>query len=131
MSNQEVGGLIAIGIDDDGKHLPPPQDFSVLTAYNQEAIQQLVSKYASRKFEVEVIFVDHDTVTHPVIVVPPAAEMPIISRSAIGQGSCHASCLGLIMNDVPTPDTTGTLGSLAKGRRYSNPSSRALVLTQL
>jgi Putative DNA-binding domain len=89
MSNHEVGGLIAIGIDDDGKHLPPPQDFSVLTAYNQEAIQQFVSKYASRKFEVEVIFVVHDTVTHPVIVVPPAAEMPIICRSAIGQGSCH------------------------------------------
>jgi hypothetical protein len=86
MSNHEFGGAIAIGIDKSGNHQPSPA-FNVKASYQQEAIQFIVSKYASRKFEVEVRFVEHEGVLYLVIVVPRLGELPVVCRSAIGQGT--------------------------------------------
>src|SRR5260221_13845473 len=58
MSNSEFGGLIAIGIDDSGNHKTPPLGLNVQTVYEQEAVQLIVSNYASRSFEVQVYFVE-------------------------------------------------------------------------
>ncbi|HXM26832.1 MAG TPA: hypothetical protein VN957_12500, partial [Chthoniobacterales bacterium] len=58
---------------------------NVQAAYEQEAIQLIVSNYASRRFEVQVYFVKHNTIEHPVIIVPGAGIAPVCRR-AIGQG---------------------------------------------
>jgi hypothetical protein len=44
------------------------------------------------------------------------------------QDTQRASRLGLIVNDIPTPDLIGSLSSLASCRRDSNPSCRSLLL---
>jgi Putative DNA-binding domain len=86
MSNSEFGGVIAIGIDDSRNHKAPPPGLNVQAAYEQEAIQLIVSNYASRRFEVQVYFVKHNTIEHPVIIVPGAGIAPVVCRRAIGQG---------------------------------------------
>jgi predicted HTH transcriptional regulator len=85
MRNHEFGGAIAIGISKEGNRKPPPT-FDVKSAYEQEKIQEIVSKHASRKFEVEIQFVEFDGVRYPVIVVPGVADMPVVCKSTIGQG---------------------------------------------
>src|SRR5215469_18907584 len=47
------------------------------------------------------------------------------------QDTQRASRLGLIVNDVPTPDLIGSLSSVASCRRDSNPSGRSLLLAHL
>jgi hypothetical protein len=96
MSNSEFGGVIAIGIDKNGNHKAPPPGLDVQTAYEQEAIQLIVSNYASRSFEVRVYFVKHNTIDHPVIVVPPVGAKPVVCRRAIGQGQRPALREGTI-----------------------------------
>jgi Putative DNA-binding domain len=85
MRNHEFGGMIAIGVSDDGTHLVPPS-LDIDSAYEQQAIQAIVSKHASRSFEVEVHRVEFKGVRYPVIVVPGATDMPVICKSQIGQG---------------------------------------------
>jgi hypothetical protein len=85
MRNYEFGGVIAIGISKDGSHQQAP-GFDVKAAYQQEAIQAIVSKHASRSFEVELYRIEFNGLRYPVIVVPGVAEMPVVCRSAIGQG---------------------------------------------
>src|SRR5208283_5856750 len=48
MRNHEFGGVIAIGISDDGTHQREAPQFDLDSAYAQEAIQAIVSNYASR-----------------------------------------------------------------------------------
>jgi hypothetical protein len=86
MRNHEFGGVIAIGISDDGTHQKEAPQFDLDSAYTQEAIQAIVSKYASRSFEVEVHRIELNGLRYPVIVVPGATDMPVVCRSAIGQG---------------------------------------------
>src|ERR1700688_4591208 len=50
MRNHEFGGVIAIGISDDGAHQKEAPQFDLDSAYAQEAIQAIVSKHASRSF---------------------------------------------------------------------------------
>lgn len=85
MRNHDFGGLIAIGISDGGIHQAAP-DFDVDSLYGQEAIQALVSKHASRPFEIEVHRIGFNGVRYPVIVVPEAGDMPVVCKSQIGQG---------------------------------------------
>jgi hypothetical protein len=85
MRNHEFGGAIAIGISKDGSHQQAP-GFDVEPAYQQEAIQAIVSRHASRSFEVEVCWVEFNSVRYPVVVVPGGIDMPVVCKSTIGQG---------------------------------------------
>jgi Putative DNA-binding domain len=89
MRNHEYGGLVAIGISDSGVHQPLP-GFDVAVAYQQQTIQEIVSTFASRKFEVDVLWVEFKQVRYPVIAVAGGVDMPVVCRSAIGQVSIAA-----------------------------------------
>ena len=78
------GGRFVIGFDnesmrpvDDGR----PQ--SVRTAFSQDAIQALVSRFASDPFEILVQYVEFSDAEFPVICVPPGIRTPVATKSEL------------------------------------------------
>jgi Putative DNA-binding domain len=81
LRNQD-GGYLVIGIDDATRdHLPAPPDFAVRELFHPDAIQHLVSKYASQSFEVVVDFPRVGAHEHPVISIPGGVITPVACRA--------------------------------------------------
>lgn len=81
------GGSLVIGFDNDS--LEPdtnnvPQD--VKAAFHIDVIQGLISKYASRPFEVTVEFPEREGQPYPVITVLPGVETPVAVKSDLRSG---------------------------------------------
>jgi hypothetical protein len=55
----------------------------VRSAFHVDEIQALVVKYASEPFEIAVEFVEHNGLTHPVIVVPPGVRTPVAAKAGL------------------------------------------------
>jgi hypothetical protein len=81
------GGCLIIGFTDSGApdsdHVPD----DVRTTFHADAIQQIVSKYASRPFEVKVEFAERDGIEYPIICVPSGVEVPVAAKSDLRDGT--------------------------------------------
>ena len=91
------GGYLLIGFDDktmapDSGHEPP----DVRTAFNQDAIQGLISKYASSTFETLVAFSVRDGIEYPVIVVPPGVDIPVAAKRTLSDNNKVSVRLGAV-----------------------------------
>ncbi|MBR0687827.1 putative DNA binding domain-containing protein [Bradyrhizobium manausense] len=72
------GGYLLVGFKD--KTLQPDTEGAlenVRVTYHQDAIQQLISHYASDPFEVQVAFAERDQHTYPVIVIAQGVRVPV------------------------------------------------------
>jgi predicted HTH transcriptional regulator len=76
------GGTFVIGFNDETL-LPDSYnlDADVRRLFHLDAVQFLVSKYASQVFEVEVHLLSLNGVIHPVIVVPQGLTVPVVVKA--------------------------------------------------
>lgn len=77
------GGKLVIGFEN--KTMQPsllncPLDSEVRKTFNQDAIQGLISHYASERFEVVVHYISAFDKTFPVILVPSGVKTPVASK---------------------------------------------------
>ena len=58
-----------------------PKD--VRAAFHVDDVQGIISKFASKLFEIRVVFVERDSQTFPVIVVPEGVKVPVAAKADI------------------------------------------------
>jgi predicted HTH transcriptional regulator len=78
------GGSLIIGLNNESLKAERdgmPED--VRAAFHVDVIQGMVAKYSSETFEVAVEFVEHEGVTHPVIVIPPGIQTPVAAKATL------------------------------------------------
>ncbi len=76
------GGFLLIGFDDASRQPDAyALDADVDTLYHPDAIQRIVSKYASQAFEAAVTTVPREGQKHPVIVVEEGVRIPVVVKS--------------------------------------------------
>ena len=75
------GGYLVIGFND-ATCAPDRYSLSgdIEDLYHSDAIQGLVSRYASDLFEVVVEFAERDGQQHPIVVVPDGVQVPVIVK---------------------------------------------------
>lgn len=78
------GGVLLIGFDNNGKKCDLPEGLDVEDLFHVDKIQQLVSKYSSRLFEVNVEIVEVEGTHHPVIMVPSGVTIPVACKGDLG-----------------------------------------------
>jgi hypothetical protein len=81
------GGFLVMGFDD--KSLQPdsanrPDDSR--TAFHIDAIQEIVTKYASERFEVKVAFGNREGNEYPVIMIPDGVTAPVANTRDLQDG---------------------------------------------
>ena len=106
------GGKLILGFDDKtlqrGQYGMPAD---VRKAYHSDVIQQIISKYALPKFDVELKFEEKDGFCHPIILVKSGVKSPVMTRSAF-QGELRQNVVyvrtlsnGTVSSSEPnTPD---------------------------
>jgi hypothetical protein len=77
----QSGGFLLIGFDDNGFPLPLKDGLDVREAFHVDKIQEIVSRYASKPFLVEVHFRQRDGVEHPVIQVESGIKTPVVCKA--------------------------------------------------
>ncbi len=82
------GGFLVIGFDEheDGSLHPSPSRPDTLTAWSQDGIQSIVSKYVDPVIQCRVTHRGTDEAKHPIIIVPGGHRVPIRSRSGSPDG---------------------------------------------
>jgi hypothetical protein len=75
------GGYFVIGFDDktlqpDTSNRPP----NVRSTFHTDKVQGLISRYASERFEVSVVFGQRERHEYPVIVVPEGVKSPVAAK---------------------------------------------------
>lgn len=79
------GGYLVIGVDDTSlAPLPCPPAIDAQTLFAGDVMQDLVSRYASEPFQVEVVFVPSPHARHPVLAVPSGVRTPVAVKRALG-----------------------------------------------
>ena len=91
------GGLIIIDFDDKTKDPASEALSDIRASYHSDTIQQLVSKYASDPFGVEVMFPQKDSGTYPVIQVPAGVQIPVAIKSDLKEGKAFLLRAGDVM----------------------------------
>jgi hypothetical protein len=87
LRNNVDGGAIVIGVDDKTRTLiPTPRELDVKQVFKDDLIQPLVTKYATPAFEVVVEFVEIDTSTYPVILIPRGVTAPVMCKRDSSNG---------------------------------------------
>jgi len=76
------GGRMMIGYRDDGS-VRSDAPFDVRERYQSEAVQDLLSRYASERFEVEVVIEQVDSVDTAVLIVPTGVRTPVRLKAAV------------------------------------------------
>lgn len=83
------GGVLIFGFDDKtGQRAPNPLP-DMRTKFNPDKIQEIVSKYASQPFAIEVAFPVRDGIEHPVIIVPEGVESPVAANRELPGAEPH------------------------------------------
>lgn len=77
------GGDILVGFDNKTLLPLPPTPTDVLSSYHHDAIQGLVSKYASEPFDIELGFGEREGSRYPVIVVVAGISTPVAVKTAL------------------------------------------------
>lgn len=75
------GGRLVIGFDDQGEQCTTPNGVNIRDAYSADLIQEIVGKYASSPFAVEVTYIEVNGTKHPIVVVPSGIKSPVICKS--------------------------------------------------
>ena len=114
------GGFLIIGIDDYGTCCDRP-DWDVRRRFNPDAVQEIVSKYCSERFEVTVHFVEREGVDRVMIEVPSGVRTPVICRANIPKAATDKHQAGSLLSEG-----TVYVRTLASNGR---PSSSAAVLS--
>jgi predicted HTH transcriptional regulator len=70
------GGYLVIGLDDTTRQTTAPI-LDVASSFNQDAIQGIVSRYASQSFEVAIDFPKRGNQQLVEISIPPGVSMPV------------------------------------------------------
>jgi len=82
------GGHMLIGLDNlTGQSLSEGCPADVRAVFHTDVIQPLVAKYASKRFEVTVEFVESAGRLHPVIGIPGGTQVPVATRSGLKDAS--------------------------------------------
>lgn len=84
------GGFLIIGFDNDTHQPDENVPESVRRTFHVDAIQSLVSKYASPPFEVVVCFVNKDGQDYPVLCIEPGFKTPVITKVGLNDASGKA-----------------------------------------
>ncbi len=78
------GGYLVAGVDDKSRRPEPhPGGWDAAERFHVDRIQDLISRHASERFEVEVVFVASAAGSHPVIVVPSGVRAPVALKQAL------------------------------------------------
>ena len=104
------GGYLVIGFED--KTLLPDVGNALSNArelFHPDAIQAIISRFASDTFEVGVAWGSRDGKDYPVIVIPPGVKIPVIAKRDLMDGSRFAIREGAVY--VRTLHTNGTISS--------------------
>jgi hypothetical protein len=65
------GGVLAIGIRDDGTRDIGNEPADVRATFHFDEVQGIVTKYSSEPFEIAIHFVDYDAVEYPIMLFLP------------------------------------------------------------
>jgi hypothetical protein len=105
------GGYLVIGFDNDS--LTPDDDHEPADArdlFHLDAIQGIVSRYASDPFQIEVAWGRRDHKEYPVIVIPPGFKTPVAAKRDLLDGTRSAVKFGVVycrsLNSNGVPSTT-------------------------
>jgi hypothetical protein len=79
------GGVLLIGFTDNGKPRDDVPSYDVEQRYHPDRIQELVSRYASARFEVEVTLLEYEERRYPRIEVSSGIRTPVRVTTAIEQ----------------------------------------------
>ncbi len=85
------GGFLLIGFDDVTRK-PDfyPFELAAEVIYHPDAVQRIISRYASQSFEVAVTTVVRDGQSHPVVAVGDGVRVPVVVKSDLrGDGGRH------------------------------------------
>jgi hypothetical protein len=105
------GGFFVVGFDDrtlapDVANEPP----NAKELFHVDAIQAIISRYASDPFPIEVAWGERDGKEYPIIAVPPGVKVPVAAKSDLKDGSRFAVRVGAVyfrsLHANGTPSTT-------------------------
>lgn len=78
------GGFLVIGVDDKSLRAEPcPAGFDHVALFAPDRMQELISRYASEAFAVEVVLVQSAVGGHPVVAVPGGVRAPVAIRKPL------------------------------------------------
>jgi len=80
------GGILIIGLDNNGNLSKDDIPNDVKTTYNPDKIQSFAVKYASSPFEVQVKFLKKEDEEIPVICIPGGIEYPVVCKADLIDG---------------------------------------------
>ncbi|MFL9897907.1 putative DNA binding domain-containing protein [Paraburkholderia fungorum] len=93
------GGRLVIGFDDNTMApVSEGRPEQLRSVFGQDAIQALVTKYASESFEVLVQYAERDGLEFPVICVPPGVKTPVATKGEVKDPATQKPVL--LMNTV-------------------------------
>jgi hypothetical protein len=112
------GGYLVIGFED--KTLLPDVQNELPNAkvlFHPDAIQAIISRFASDTFEIGVAWGSRDGNDYPVIVIPPGVKIPVVAKRDLTEGARLAIREGAVF--VRTLHSNGTISSAeAKARDW-------------
>ena len=81
------GGFLVIGMNNDGSPDNRTHVSDVRTVFHHDAVQGIVSKYASDLFEITVHFTSFEGMERVIIEVPAGIRTPVICRNNLPKNS--------------------------------------------
>jgi hypothetical protein len=104
------GGYLVVGFED--KTLLPDVPNELANGkvlFHPDAIQAMISRFASDTFEIGVAWASRDGRDYPVIVIPPGVKVPVAAKRDLMDGTRFAIREGAVY--VRTLHTNGTISS--------------------
>lgn len=105
------GGFFVVGFDD--KTLAPDvvnEPANAKDLFHVDAIQGIISKYASDPFEIAIAWGERDGRQHPIIVAPSGVKVPVAAKRDLKDGSRTTIRVGAVyfrsLASNGTPSTT-------------------------
>lgn len=79
------GGRLVIGFKDDGKPDPDNIPADVRATFHIDVVQEIVSRYVSEAFPIDVQFGAAGGGTYPVLIVPAGVRTPVAAKSTLNE----------------------------------------------
>ncbi len=99
LRNQD-GGFLLIGFGNNGSPAPLKQGVDVKEVYHVDRIQEIVSRYASKPFSIDVHFRKRDEIDHPVIQVESGIRTPVACKADLFEEKEKGNSKLLSVNDI-------------------------------
>jgi len=78
------GGVLVIGFRNDGKPDESNVPSDVRAVFHVDCVQEIVGKFSSEPFPIDVQFGEKDGQIYPVISVPPGVRTPVVAKRTLG-----------------------------------------------